>query len=288
MKKYTPDLTLGEAKGHVMVLVRLNQKDEKEGDWYNSSIQTGVNNYNTAVNTLANTPFVLINGCGTAKDRWGARGYKVNDTNFPDISNSYSDYEMIETFMEDGYLFSTTDGNYTTSYKSGDYTITRAAADTPSALNFEFQTNDTSIKCWYQEWARVVDTPQTYNNSFYWFESYNEKLNNATLTYDMAVSDSYSNYIFVNSLCGYLVTSDFTDSLTPSTGYTYGGSGGDIKGLADKITPAFYTHVLNRSKENTTGPTGIVLMDYLRSDENAGGANLLPGLIIANNFKHNK
>lgn len=283
LKKYTPDLTLEEAKGHVMVLVRLNQKDEKEGSWMNSSVQTGVNNYNTAVNTLANTPFVLINGCGTAKDRWGARGYKINDNKFPDISNSYSGNDIIETFMENGYLFES--GN---SYVSGENILTRAAAGKPDELFFNFSTNDDKIICWYQEWARVVDTPQTYNNSFYWFESYNEKLNNATVTYDMAVSDSYPNYIFVNSLCGYLVTSDFTDSLTPSTGSTYGGDGGDIRGLADMITPAFYTHVLNRSKENTTGPTGIVLMDYLSSDENAGGANLLPGLIIANNFKHNK
>ena len=290
LKKYTPDLTLGDAKGHVMVLVRLNQKDEKEngGFWdLESSIEYGKEHYNTAVTTLANTPFVLINGCGTAKDRWGARGYKVNDTNFPHISNSYSGYNIIETFMEEGYLFSTTDGSYTTSYTSGDYKITRAAADTPSDLNFAFETNDASTKCWYQEWARVVSEQGVYSN-FYWFESYYEKLNNATVTYDMAVSNGYQNYIFINSLCGYLVTSGFADSYNPSTGLTYGGSGGDIEGLAKLITPAFYNHVYKRSQENTTGPTGIVMMDYLSDNPDDGGAYYLPGLIIANNFKHNK
>ena len=286
LKKYTPDLTLGEAKGYVMVLVRLNQKDEKDGGTFAG-----------ASTALSGTPFVLIDGCGTAKDRWGARGYKVNDTNFPDISNSYSGNNIIETFMEDNYLFSTTDGNYTTSYTSGDYTITRAAADNPLALSFGFQTNDPNIICWYQEWARVVATPymqpavsgwHTSTPKCFWFESYFEKLNNATLTYDMAVSGGYSDHIFINSLCGYLTTEKYGDSTIPSMGYAYGGSGGDIKGLAEKITPAFYTHVLNRSKENTTGPTGIVMMDYLSKDPNEGGAYLLPGLIIANNFKHNK
>lgn len=279
--KYTPDMTLADAQNKIMVLVRLNQKDEKDNG-----------SFAGASAALEGYPFVLIDGCGTAKDRWGARGYKVNGNNFPDISNSYDDYDIIETFMEEGYVFSSTSNSYTSTVNSA-YTITRAAADTPTALNFGFATNDASVTCWYQEWARVVFEPYIreqswFNSACYWFESYNEKLKNATLTYDMAVSDSYSNYIFINSLCGYLLTEAFEDSYVQSTGGTYGGSGGDIAGLAAKITPAFYNHVLERSKENTTGPTGIVMMDYLSDDPATGGSYYLPGLIIANNFKHNQ
>ena len=37
--------------------------------------------------------------------------------------------------------------------------------------------------------------------------------------------------------------------------------------------------------EQTTGPTGIVMMDYVSSNPNDGGSYYLPGVIIANNFK---
>lgn len=289
LKKYTPDLTVKDAKGSIMVIVRLNQKDEKDGGTFSD-----------AATELAGCPFVLVDGCGTAKDRWGARGYKVNGTAFPHISNSYSGNNIIETFMESGYLFTTTGNTYTTSYTSGGNTITRAKPNDPTELAFGFETNSSDITCWYQEWARVVDTPYKRdassgflgfgaNDACYWFESYQEKLNNATVTFDMAVDNDprWSNHIFINSLCGYLVTDDFSDSYVQSTGLTYGGSGGDIKGLADLITPAFYTHVLNRSKDNTTGPTGIVMMDYVSNNPEDGGACFLPGLIIANNLKYN-
>lgn len=298
LQKYTPDLTLQEAKGSVMVIVRLNQKDEKEG--FVGSVQDGITNYSTAVTTLKDTPFVLVNGCGTSKDRWGARGYRINGTSFPHISNSASGTNVIESFMENSYIFTTDNGVYTTSYTSGSNTVTRAEANSPDQIAFNFDTSDSNITCWYQEWARVVATPYTReasdgflgiggNSACRWFESYYEKLNNAIVSFDMAVDSDprYSQYIFINSLCGYLVTSSFGDSYVQSTGSTYGGSGGDIKGLADLITPAFYNHVYNRSMDNTTGPTGIIMMDYVSNDPADGGSCFLPGLIIANNFKYN-
>jgi len=101
----------------------------------------------------------------------------------------------------------------------------------------------------------------------------------------MAISGEYSGYVFINSLCGYLAGDDYDDSITPSTGITYGGSGGNIKALADKINPDFYYYVLNCGLEQTTGPTGVVLMDYVSNDPNSA-TYALPGTIIANNFKH--
>lgn len=38
--------------------------------------------------------------------------------------------------------------------------------------------------------------------------------------------------------------------------------------------------------EQTTGPTGIVMMDHVSKNEADGGSYYLPGVIIANNFKH--
>ena len=60
---------------------------------------------------------------------------------------------------------------------------------------------------------------------------------------------------------------------------------GNIKGLADKINPDFYSYVLTTGMSDKPGPTGIVMMDYVTNNVNAGGAYLLPSVIIANNLK---
>lgn len=155
---------------------------------------------------------------------------------------------------------------------------------------FGYDTNNPDVTCWFQEWARVVPENMSYSSgrtTYYWFESYTEKLGNAKEAVAMAISDDYPSYVFINSLCGYLTDTSISDSVTPSTGTTYGGSGGNIEGLANKINPDFYEYVLGAGLEQTTGPTGIVMMDYVKatpSGDNDGGY-YLPGVIIANNFK---
>lgn len=273
---YHPQITLGEAQGHVMIFCRINQRDEKDG---NSASQTQYESqFNSAVTTLkdANVPIVLINGCGTGKDKWGARGYTIDGKRAPDISNSYDDFghsAYIEQFMTSSYLNPLTHERV----KKGN-------------MQFGYATNHDNVICWYQEWARVV--PENMRRSgwlsdTYWFESYSEKLTNATETFRMAISDDYPTYIFINSLSGYLTSTSIDDSVTPSTGSTYGGAEGNIKGLADKINPDFYSYVRNSGMAQTTGPTGIVMMDYVKLTPNneTDGGFYLPGAIIANNFK---
>ena len=133
---------------------------------------------------------------------------------------------------------------------------------------------------------------QTYSYpEMYWFESYEEKKSNAIETFNMAISNNYGSYIFINSLSGYIAetASSPTYSLVPSVGSAYGGDGGNIKALADKLNPDFYKHVYNAGMDQTTGPTGIVMMDYVSDtpDENVefDGSYRLPGLIISNNRK---
>ena len=275
--QYTPDLTLGQARGNVMIFCRINQRDEKDG---NSASQTQYESqFNSAVTTLkdANVPIVLINGCGTGKDKWGARGYTIDGKRAPDISNSYEDFghsAYIEQFMTSSYLNPLTHERV----KKGN-------------MQFGYATNHDNVTCWYQEWARVVPENMRRSGSWsgdtYWFESYSEKLTNAKETFRMAISDDYPTYIFINSLSGYLTSTSIDDSVTPSTGSTYGGAEGNIKGLADKINPDFYSYVRNSGMEQTTGPTGIVMMDYVKltPDNETDGGFYLPGAIIANNFK---
>lgn len=275
---YRPDITLGEVRGKILVIVRLNQSGEKDGGSFSNAVsQLPVGTY----------PFLLVDGCGTAKDKWGARGYTitVDDTTTPapNISNSATSY--IEQYME----FATIDPTNHPNVGKGD-------------MNFAYPTN-TEAECWYHEWARVLPD-NLYNASgsqglglsyqaMYWFESYSEKLSNAVETFKMAISDQHSQYVFVNTLSGYMATEATkgspTYSLVPSVGSVYGGDGGDIDALATRLNSDFYREVLAAGMENTTGPTGIVMMDYVNNVPTQGveydGSYLLPGVIISNNFK---
>lgn len=295
--KYAPNLELGPqksdtynttsdkqyARGNIMVLVRLNQKHESDAS-----------SFATAKETLKDYPFVLIDGCGTAKDRWGARGYKIktggNEYPMLDQSNSPSDYTttdgtaynssmIIESYMTSnvlGFDTYTDEGGYDT-YTSGDYTVMRPMGGDYNLLNFEFETDDANVKVWFQEWQRVCETATTSNP--YWFASKEEKLDNAEQTFIKAINDSTGNTIYINSLCGFYISGSPSDSGSLSTGSTYGGSGGNIAGLAAYMNPEFSDFVAKSGFEQTTGPTGIILMDRV-----VPGMEVI-GKIISNNYK---
>lgn len=295
-KKLTPNATLraeNAVQGKVLVIVRPNQKDEKDGG-----------NFDGVKTQLGSCPFLLIDGCGTAKDRWGARGYKINDNKVADISNSVPDNNLIiETYMgQNSTLFASTSD---TSYTSGNYTITRPAIGNDD-LHFGFDTETVGTRCWYQEWARVAAKTETFIKTswfsktyYYWFESLNEKKSNIEQTLNKALSFDPSDvagtqedptFIFINSLCGYLIDSGFSNSYTHSTGSTYGGDGGNIQALAKgdgtDANPglnAWFEAMVNDSQmEQTAGPTGIIMMDYVEPTD------LVIGTIISNNFKYSK
>lgn len=282
--QYTPDLTLAEAKGKVMIFCRINQKDEDDNG-----------SFADATDALSDTNITLIDGCGTGKDRWGSRGYKVNGNVAYDAANTSDESKSVDYYLIQPYNGSFPDWS----------NVTVPSSTNP--INFKFTTNYSDVTCWYQEWARVVpaslidatrgyyyvDIQASLSNWFpsdyRWYESYNEKENAAKTTFEMAISDNYPSYVFINSLCGYLVDTAIESSYTVFTGSNTGGIAGNIKDLADKINPAFYQFVLGAGLEQATGPTGIVMMDYVTNAPTEGveydGSYLLPGVIIANNFK---
>ena len=296
--QYKPDLTLADAKGKVMIFCRINQKDEADAENVTADDgETVLNAFQQASAKLAGTNITLIDGCGTGKDRWGSRGYKVNGNVAYDAAHTNEPDRSVDYYLMQPYNGSFPDWNNVTKPNpaNGD-------------LNFGFPTNYNNVICWYQEWARVVpgelidqttgyyyvDIKASLTNWFptdyRWFESYDEKLAAAEETFKMAISDTYPSYVFINSLCGYLVDTSISDSYTIFTGSNTGGIAGNIKGLADKLNPAFYQYVLGAGMEQTTGPTGIVMMDYVTNKPTDGaeydGSYYLPGVIISNNFKH--
>ena len=344
---YSSGLTLEQARGKVILVCRPNQNGEDDSSVW-GDVKTALNNGS------CNGNVTVVNGCGSGKDRWGARGYQVADyrRSFSqewDVlrwgSKSYSElvYEnphiavdlsnkesistveenvvensreiwmvnipttrtgddvtkvpFIEYYMQQGYLFT---GALSDAVKRPEYNTMPTGSGAPE-INFGFETNDLNTTCWYQDWARVLAEDKyqeggSWNwasySAIYWFESYSEKESNVFTTFDMAISDEYSDYVFINSLCGYLAEGNQLNgqnvySLVPSVGSAYGGDGGNIQGLANRLNPAFYKHLLNAGLETATGPTGIIMMDFISDDPEDGAAYYLPGAIVANNYKFN-
>ena len=326
--RYSPDLTLDEAENCLMIVVRPTQTDEDE-----STAWTNVLNQITGKNA---DKILAVNGCGTAKDRWGARGYEITtqkytrtrsgsygsyqytftydyDTkNAPDISNyidqessrsypttgataTYDYYQYFETYMETEGVYALSTNNSYTIPNIGDGNLTVKRSNT----KFNFETN-AGYDCWFQEWQRVVkqnikkESGRLDYGSYpttYWFESLNEKYSNVVEAFEMSISDDYD-YVFINSLCGYLASSvdETNDCLVPSVGNAWGGSSGNIKALADELNAKFYRYILDSGFEQKTGPTGVILMNYVNNTLDTSvqydGSFHLPDVIIANNFKH--
>lgn len=308
------------ARGKLMIVVRPNQLDEKDyaatsggtSTTDNATVWTAINGQVTGTNA---EKILVVNGCGTGKDKWGARGYTIDGNRAYDISNSFSGNSIMETHMEhelrNGWfdnnytiddvipLYSTVGTEYTTEpgrevpvtlYRVPQYDGTNLSTQA-SNLMFGYNTNNTDITCWFQEWQRVVGEHirntssalgfTTFRSS--WFESYYEKLSNVKATFDMAISGNYTNYVFINSLDAYLVMNTSADvSKQYSTGTTYGGDYGDYAAFSTKMNADFYTYVNQRIKE-AKAPTGIVLMNFVSDDPADGGAYYLPQLILSNN-----
>ena len=232
---FSPTLTLAQAQGKLMIVVRPNSKDE--GDYYlnvngsryskdnsgqNAGIWTAIQNMIKGTNSQY---VVAVNGCGTGKDKWGARGFKINDGNETrparDISNwngamnAPDNQWWIEQYMYNGgyvtdeYRYTGGEEQTVRNQARNTATITRAPLNPlnpTEVLNFGYQTNK-DYQCWYQEWSRVLsadikqgggswrDPTSAYGSYEYhaidWFESYNEKLSNAKTTFDMATSGLY-------------------------------------------------------------------------------------------------
>ena len=323
-KKLKSDAISTGARGKLMIVVRPNQLDENDYNHVSGGTRSAEQNEAvwTAINdVVANTKgengkyngdkILVVNGCGTAKDKWGARGYTINGNRAYDISNEFSglgsDYDYWEKYMSQENksqdqivpLYTTNGSTYTiepgrsvdaTLYRVPQYNGTNLDTQANN-LKFGYKTNNTGITCWFQEWQRVINEHITDSYTLLmvrvyrsrWFESYQEKLSHVKATFDMAISGEYSNYVFINSLDGYLVTNNSSsESKTYSTGSTYGGAYGDYTSLANKLNSEFYTYVNQRIKQ-AKAPTGIVLMNFVSNDASAGAAYYLPQLILTNN-----
>lgn len=330
---YSPDKTLDDVRGKIMLVMKTNQEDED----YDSE-------YETIKKNIGQKNIVAINGCGSAKDKWRRRGYQAYDSNniLHDAYNIWdsgkgvaneTDGILIEDYMISTLVNSSNSANINNfTWNNWTSKVVLPEEDYPGNFSYECtnggSTNTFSV--WYQEWARVVpeggvkkyigycETETSWwgtrvdsytHYAVYWHESYGEKLNNAKKAFQLAVNGGVTNdkqHIIFNSLCGYFVdgtqntysNSCFPYMQSPDDGHShegdalnnwdgYGGNKGDIGKLAAKLNNDFYNYILELGLNNSSGPTGVVLMDYLSNSSADGGSYYLPGVIIGNNFKYN-
>lgn len=281
---YTPSTILGakenalDARGKVMIVVRPTQHDETDNG--------GDDTWTNIKSALSGTKILALNGCGTAKDRWGKRGYKVRNSTALDICNNInSSTPNVEYYLKQtGGVFS--------GWNWPDYTnVTKQNAD------FTYET-DEGFSCWYQDWARVVSLEHLGASGYYqyritaaadyrWYESLQEKKDNVEETFVQALkSTNETKTIYINSLCGYLVDPAYKASCYPypdfyidGTTTISGGSAGNIQALATILNEFLDDIVTEAGLLQETGPTGVVLMDMVTANSSAIGA------IISNNFK---
>lgn len=292
---YSPELTMEQARGNVMIVVRPTQIDEDDATTRSSAL--------TAVGTRN---VLVVDGCGTGKDKWGRRGYKVGGKSAADIKDNKTNSVIFEDYLVGYYsakiTFSGAPNNFEKTSWNPWTNVTKDKAD------YMYSTQSNSYFIWFQEWARVAENDLKVNLSgglgwgvytycnCWWRESYKEKYDAVVEAFELAVSDVKKNYVFINSLCGYYIDSAEPDSYAPymdkpSTGLDWdsfptGGRSGKIGELATDLNRDFYNYVLRSGLENKTGPTGVVLMERVSKNASDGGSHYLSGTIIANNFKY--
>lgn len=261
-----------------------------------------------ATTTLTNVPswFTYIEGWGSLKDKWNRR---FGDAYYPgyNLTNNMGTREN----LEDRLWYATGSNNYTYTPDPSGYP--------ESNPNFEYSISNGGT-AWVQDWMRIGNnlgnqqvgtysytsgwgrnqTTYTYSLYINWGDNYSEKYNDVIATFEKAKDEQTR--LYINSLCGFYVSTSFDNSFVPylagsgmsvdSRSYDIysgldatnwsGGTGGDFETYNTKINNDVYTYVLTQSNNNTTGPMGIVMMDYVGTG--TGGTNL-PSLILQNNYK---
>ena len=193
------------------------------------------------------TWLTYIKGWGSLKDKWNKR--------------YGSAYNPAYTYSYNGSTLKMEDRLWRETFRGTTYTANPKGYPTPNS-NFEYNTSDGGI-AWVQEWMRVspgIDFIEVRNDDFYdfpwwytgvllfhWPDSYEEKYSNIVSTFERA--KEIQDILYINSLCGYYITTSLKTSYTPYTGeFTIKGNsykGGDLG--SGCLGGEFYTYNVARN-----------------------------------------
>lgn len=273
---YKPGLTVGDVRGKLLFVLCPTSDGETELTTQSQNAVSGKN-------------FLVIEGLGSLQDKWHKRGYDVTAP-YIGVGSSTNTNAMEYKYLLAESSSSTAEPTFPT-------VPSRGTAD------YTYQTNQI-FSVWAQEWPRVIKEDKkvfvgrnyqwnSYNGNNYlwmhWPESYTtEKLPDVKATFDKAIADKdNTTTVYFNWLCGYYMT-----DATPCLGnqftfnsHIYEGKWGTVSGnkaeYAKQINYDFYHYILEKGS-GTTGPMGVVMMDYVGNDD---PSIYIPQIIVANNFK---
>lgn len=328
---YNPNMQLKDARGKLFCFSRPTAIGADPW-WY--SLPKSPNNV------------LAIPGWGPLPDQWYQRGYTRNNQPFiinqdnPVTTRTYT--QQGTNFLYPYYenITGLTNGNNSVHlqdvYGSADKKfLYRTMA--PSEEDIVTFTGAYNVNA--QEWRRVVKSEFTagpitrkgmyylFGNIekkyyYYWRESLTEKKNDILSALNRATNATdYSTTIYINSLCGFYLTSDqlsytpqphrlrfyaktenevsafndikyedyFYEATSKNGGqlaYDYfGGTKGDIATAAQELNEYFYKELVGIGVDNLNGPTGIILMDRIKdngdTEANKPGYHL-PQMIVDN------
>ena len=264
---FNPNTTLKEARGKILFVLC----PTSEGEDVMGSITTG------GTPDFQTLPYLMIDGCGSLPDKFHKRGYTHNG--FPvvaDCANSAgADVDnTAEHFMT---------RNLIGQLKAGE-------------ADFTYHTNQ-GFDAYCQEWTRVIGgtgvvygTSNLNDKEYAWLASYEEKLTHAKETFSKAVNDKTGKMVYLNSLCGFLVTNENTPSSSslyqPISDGQWPSLRGNIQAFSQKMNFDFYKYMHDAlTGGKVKGPMGIVLMNRVGETGIPGnGPLVMPNMVIMNNF----
>ena len=130
--KYHPDLTLDEAQGKVIVIVRPSQIDEDTDDERNAAIAA-------ATNSTVGDKILVVDGCGTAKDKWRTRGYSNNGSRSPEQGDyNYHGGSWLPSWLNTNVEYSIANNTWNT--------VTKVNSEYNYSVNLE---KDENLKKYY-------------------------------------------------------------------------------------------------------------------------------------------
>lgn len=326
---FSGSVTMEQARGKLFCIARPSSTGQDDFVYYagaynvigtkkDATVEYKSENLNISENNCHNH-ILVVRGWGALKDKWIQRGYTPCVFHRRNDNGAYSGNLSEAT----GYLPGRIGRPFDVSTKANDFTASNYSIYMEDVhVNFIYETQlgttTTVGKVWAQEWARVVpeDIEGSFDDNgatkyFYWKSTIDEKVLRIrqTLEYALAGKNSRDEKVdfYINSLCGYYVSTKFIESCRPHsltdksggvkglgkywvgstlTGNSkYAGMEGDIDTYSKYINNYFYKLISDKqSNGELNSGIGIILMDRVsNSAETDPAGYYIPQIIWSNN-----
>ncbi len=326
---YNPQTTtVASARGKLFCIARPTSayyddgptiiENKSFGIVYNVKLSYNTDNLKITDTNNLHEHILIINGWGSLKDKWEARGYTGNiyrrgtKTGLPsNLDSSLPGRPFDASTLTDSWSDKDiTKSNYSTQVEK----CKQNTANFYYPTQLGTSTSITDKSAWVQEWARVspenaeiVEIKETNaTKKVYWAPTITEKELRIKQTLEDAIKKG--DILYINSLCGFFIKADIVESYRPHAhtdrslsydlfdggwkdrGFTeaskFSGMEGDIDTYAKYINNYFYKLLIDKASEIEAASygMGIVLMDRVsNSAETDPAGYYIPQIIWSNN-----